>query len=201
MSVSASSHLNCTSGKGSRCEAVIVAIAGLRVSHVHDAFEESASKDAFALHCKKRNWRFQEVNPYIIPFHSLFQACRTLTDLDIIYSLLTFFIYKSRYTANTTYTPAAGARNCWLHSLGISRWLWCVACDFVFRSSESLKIRKRPREELEDSLSCFQCDESIWWKCPRIAIRGKKSWFLRKGALDPCCKTLHTAFSLAFLTG
>ena len=33
----------------------VVAIAGLWVSHVHDAFEESASKDAFALHCNKRN--------------------------------------------------------------------------------------------------------------------------------------------------
>ena len=99
----------------------------------------------------------QGVNSYIVHFHSLFQAFRTLRELDIMYSVLKFFINISLYTANATYAPAAGApvhlnslsdlterssreelksleelgqlfdRNYWLRFLGTSRWPWCVA--------------------------------------------------------------------------
>ena len=51
----------------------------------------------------------QGLNSYIVHCHSLFQAFRTLTKLDIIYSLLKFFINTSRYTASTTYAHDAGA--------------------------------------------------------------------------------------------
>ena len=44
------------------------------------------------------------VNSYILHCHSLFQASRTRSEVDIIYSLLKFFIYTSRYTENTTST-------------------------------------------------------------------------------------------------
>ena len=33
----------------------LVASAGHRLSHVHDQVDESASKDAFVLHCNKGN--------------------------------------------------------------------------------------------------------------------------------------------------
>ena len=51
----------------------------------------------------------QGVNFYIVHFHNLLQAFRTLRELDIMYSLLKFFINTSRYTATTTYAHAAGA--------------------------------------------------------------------------------------------
>ena len=109
----------------------LVGCDGLRLSHVHDPVDESASKMLLSCTVTRGIWRFQPlicddtehtacsamsspyrqgVNSYIFHCHSLFQALRTLR--AIIYSLLKSFINTSLiHGEHYFYAPAAGTRD------------------------------------------------------------------------------------------
>ena len=124
----------------------------------------------------------QGVNSYLVHCRSLLQSSRTLSKIDIIYSLLKCFIYTSRYSANNMSTRQLlvlvtiwdslsdlmersskeylkllqdchflGIVGYNVRSLGVLRWLWCVA-PAVGRVWLCLHcLSRETKEEFEDS--------------------------------------------------